>query len=270
MTRSAPDGDPVPVALHVRVWNPGAAQRVLLLHGLGSDGATCWRLAEAVAAAGATAVCPDLRNHGLSPTTSDLRIAAYAADVALLADAWDLVVGHSLGGTVLARLCARPGFARRALLLDPVLWLRDEDREPLRDDLAGEVGGALTRGVLAEQQPGWDDEDRHRKVLASATVSRRTTDLTVDHNDPWDVRDAITSWTSAVHLVAADPDEGALLRPDDLEAARSAHPGVTTTTLAGAGHSLHRDDPAAVVELLRAALPAPIASRDPAEDGRER
>lgn len=246
----APTGDPTPVALHVRVWNPGAARRVLVVHGLGSDGGTCWRLAEAVAAAGATAVVPDLRGHGLSPTTLDHRVTAYAADVALLADAWDLVVGHSLGGSVLAELCARPGFARRGLLLDPVLWLRDEGRQPLRDGLAGEVGGALTHERLAEQQPGWGTEDRHRKVLAAATVSRRTTDRTVDHNDPWDVRGSIPRWTCPVHLVAADPDQGALLRPSDVVAAQAAHPGVTTTTVRGAGHSLHRDEPAAVVALL--------------------
>ena len=202
---TVPTGEPTPVALHVRVWNPGAARRALVLHGLGSDGGTCWRLAEAVAAAGATAVVPDLRGHGLSPTTLDHRITAYAADVALLADAWDLVVGHSLGGSVLAELCARPGFARRALLLDPVLWLREDGRQPLRDALATEVGGVLTHERLAAQSPHWHPEDRHRKVLAAATVSRRTTDATVEHNDPWDVRHFVPDWTCPVHLVAADP-----------------------------------------------------------------
>lgn len=249
-----PTGEPTPVALHVRVWNPGAPRRVLLLHGLGSDGGTCWRLAEAVAARGATAVVPDLRGHGLSPTTLDHRITAYAADVALLSDAWDLAVGHSLGGSVLAELCARPGFARRALLLDPVLWLRDEDREPLRRDLAAEVGGVLTHAGLAVSEPGWGEEDRHRKVLAAATVSRRTTDLTVDHNDPWDVRDHIPAWTCPVHLVAADPERGALLRPADVAGAQADHPGVATTTIRGAGHSVHRDEPDTVVDLLTEAL----------------
>lgn len=252
----APTGDPTPVALHVRVWNPGAARRVLLLHGLGSDSGTCWRLAEAVAAAGATAVAPDLRNHGQSPTTLDHRITAYAADVALLADAWDLVVGHSLGGSVLAELCARPGFARRAILLDPVLWLRDEDREQLKLDLAAEVGGVLTHDDLAASNPAWGGEDRHRKVLAAATVSRRTTDLTVDHNDPWDVRGSAADWACPVHLVAADPDQGALLHPADVTDAQAAHPGVTTTTVRGAGHSVHRDEPQAVVELVAGALGA--------------
>ena len=251
---ATPTGDPTPVALHVRVWNPGAARRVLLLHGLGSDSGTCWRLAEAVAATGATAVAPDLRGHGLSPTTLDHRITAYAADVALLADAWDLVVGHSLGGSVLAELCARPGFARQALLLDPVLWLRPGEREQLRTDLAGEVGGVLTPDALASSNPGWGEEDRHRKVLAAATVSRRTTDLTVDHNDPWDVRGFAREWACRVHLVAADPDHGALLRPADIADAQAAHPGVSATTIRGAGHSLHRDEPAVVIELLAAAL----------------
>ncbi len=254
--RAAPDGDPTPVALHVRVWNPGATRRVLLLHGLGSDGGTCWRLAEAVVAAGATAVVPDLRGHGLSPTTLDHRIGAYAADVALLADAWDLVIGHSLGGSVLAELCARPGFARRGLLLDPVLWLREDQRDQLKADLAGEVGGVLTGDRLAAEQPGWSAEDRHRKVLAAATVSRRTTDLTVDHNDPWDLRRFVGDWVCPVHLVAADPDLGALLQPADVAEAQAVHPGVTTTTVTGAGHSLHRDQPAVAAGLVEAALTA--------------
>ena len=249
-----PTGDPTPVALHVRVWNPGAARRVLVLHGLGSDGGTCWRLAEAVAAAGATAVVPDLRGHGLSPVTLDHRITAYAADVALLADAWDLVVGHSLGGSVLAELCARPGFARRGLLMDPVLLLHDEDRQPLRDGGHAEVGGVLTHEQLAAQQPGWSVEDRHRKVLAAATVSTRTTDLTCDHNDPWDVRGFIADWVCPVRLVVADPARGSLCRPEDVAAATAVHPGVTSTTISGAGHSLHRDEPAMVVAQLTDAL----------------
>jgi len=250
------DGTPdvLPVALHVRVWNPGAARRVLVLHGLGSDGGTCWRLAEAVAAAGATAVVPDLRGHGLSPATLDLRIAAYAEDVALLSDAWDLVIGHSLGGAILAQLCARPGFARRALLLDPVLWLRPEGREPLRDALRSEVGGALTHELLAQRQPAWSPEDRHRKVLASALVSQRTTDATVDQNNPWDVREHIERWACPIRLVAADPAEGALLRPDDVAAAHAAHPGVRATVLDGAGHSVHRDQPEQVAALVAAEL----------------
>ena len=47
-----------------------------------------------------------------------------------------------------------------------------------------------------------------------------------------------------------------MLHPADIAGAQAAHPGVTTTTVKGAGHSLHRDEPDAVAELLRAALDA--------------
>jgi pimeloyl-ACP methyl ester carboxylesterase len=254
-----PTGAPSPVMLHVRVYNPGADRRVLLLHGLGSDGTTCWRLAEEVAAAGMTAVVPDLRNHGLSPTTHDHRIVAYASDVALLSDRWDLVVGHSLGGAVLATLCADPGFAGRALLLDPVLQLAGPGHDELRAALASEVGGRLTHAALATAHPGWPEEDRHRKLLASAMVSRRSTDATMDHNDPWDVIDSIERWACPVHLVAADPERGALLAPEHVARAL-ARPGVRATTITGAGHSVHRDDPSAVVALMRDALAAVVAA----------
>ncbi len=70
------------------------------------------------------------------------------------------------------------------------------------------------------------------------------------------MRDLVSDWACRVHLVDADPDQGALLQPADVAAAEAAHPGVATTTIRGAGHSLHRDEPEAVAELLAAALGA--------------
>lgn len=249
-----PVGEPSSVALHVRVWNPGAARRVLVVHGVGSDGGTMWRIAEEVAAAGATAVAPDLRNHGLSPTTRDLRLVAHAADVAELADAWDLVVGHSLGGAVLAVLCARPGFARRALLLDPVLRLADDDRGPLRDRLRVEAGGNLTPHQLALESPQWSLEDRHRKVLAGMYVSTRTTDLTCDQNDPWDVTAAARDWTCPVTVLGADPAVGTLLPVALREELATVAASSVWRTVEGTGHSVHRDDPEAVCAVVRELL----------------
>jgi len=96
-----------------------------------------------------------------------------------------------------------------------------------------------------------------RKVLASHLVLPRTVAVTFDHDDPWDVlthADADAErWRCPVHLVAADPDHGALLPPDQV-AALTAHDGVTATTIAGAGHSVHRDDPEATVATVLACL----------------
>ena len=242
------------VRLHTEVHNPAARRRALVLHGLGSDGPTTWRLADALAGAGHEVTVPDLRGHGRSPVTDHLGIDGYAADVALLGEGWDVVVGHSLGGGVLAVLCARAGFAERGVLLDPALRLPSgPQRDELRTQMVAEVGGTLSDVALAAAQPRWDAADVRRKVLASQLVLPRTVAATFDHNDPWDVLEHAEQWRCPVHLVAADPDHGALLPPDQV-AALTSRDGVTATTIIGAGHSVHRDDPGAAVAAVLAQL----------------
>jgi len=196
-----------PVRLNTHLWNPGGpAGRALLLHGLGSDGTTMWRLASHLADRGYLVAAPDLRSHGGSPSAADHRLGALTEDVAILGAAWDLVVGHSLGGAVAASLLARDDVeVSAALLVDPVLELADGSREPL------------------------------------------------DHNPSWDLSLLRTAWRSRVHLLAADPARGALLGSATLD---HLVDGVRTTgeTVAGAGHSVHRDDPAAVLAAIDALL----------------
>ncbi|WP_299052758.1 alpha/beta fold hydrolase [uncultured Nocardioides sp.] len=99
----------------------GAGGRhVALVHGLGADG-DLWRgLVERVVAAGGTTVTTvDLRGHGLSDRATDHTLDAFAGDlVDTLPTGLDLVVGHSLGGSVLERAVARLAPAE-ALYLDP-------------------------------------------------------------------------------------------------------------------------------------------------------
>src|SRR3954452_21787967 len=94
---------PAPVSLPRISWgSPDSPRRDLLVHGLGSSGALMWRFGVALADAGWRADAVDLRGHGTAPRTLDYSIRAYAADLLAArpggADAWDLVVGHSLGG----------------------------------------------------------------------------------------------------------------------------------------------------------------------------
>ena len=84
------------------------------------DGALWRGLIERVVAAGGTTVTTvDLRGHGASERADDYSIGAFADDlVETLPTGLDLVVGHSLGGTVLERAVARLAPAH-ALYLDP-------------------------------------------------------------------------------------------------------------------------------------------------------
>jgi pimeloyl-ACP methyl ester carboxylesterase len=95
-------------------------RQVALVHGLGADGALWRGLTERiVAAGGVTVTTVDLRGHGASDRAGDYGIAAFADDlVETLPTGLDLVVGHSLGGSVLERAVARLA-PSRALYLDP-------------------------------------------------------------------------------------------------------------------------------------------------------
>ena len=94
--------------------------RVALVHGLGADGAT-WRgiTERLVAAGGVTVTTVDLRGHGESDRADDYSVRAFADDlVETLPAGLDLVVGHSLGGSVLERAVARLA-PSHAVYLDP-------------------------------------------------------------------------------------------------------------------------------------------------------
>ena len=95
-------------------------RRIALVHGLGADGGL-WRAVteRIVAAGGATVTTVDLRGHGASDRADDYGLDAFAGDlVQTLPTGLDLVVGHSLGGSVLERAVGRLAPAH-ALYLDP-------------------------------------------------------------------------------------------------------------------------------------------------------
>jgi pimeloyl-ACP methyl ester carboxylesterase len=246
-----------PVRLSTHVWNPsGRVGQALLLHGLGSDGATMWRLASHLADRGFLVAAPDLRSHGGSPTAEDHRVVALTEDVASLGAGWDLVVGHSLGGAVAAQLLAREDVeVGAAVLLDPVLVLDPVERERLRTELRRDVG-ILDPVQVAARNPRWDAADVERKVMAASRCSADVVDRVLDHNPSWDLAALRRAWRARVHLLAADPQVGALLSSATL--ATLVDGGrITGATLAGAGHALHRDDPIAVLAAIDAFLEAP-------------
>lgn len=232
-----------PVRLQTHVWNPLGDRRALLLHGLTSDGACWWRLASELADQGWMVLAPDLRGHGRSPAASAYDLPTLAADVELLGNGWQLVVGHSLGGAIAAHLLARAQDITAAVLLDPVLHLPAATRDALRDDLRWEAG-TVTAARVREQNPSWDERDVQRKVLAAALCTPDVVESVVAHNDPWDLTDLVGEWHARVHLVAADPRRGGLLDP--ALADRLADGQRITAEAVACGHSIQREAPDAV------------------------
>lgn len=94
--------------------------KIALVHGLGVDGTTWEPFAdELLAHVDATVICPDLRGHGASDRADTYSVDTFADDlVETLPQGLDIVMGHSLGGSVVERAVPRLG-ARRAIYLDP-------------------------------------------------------------------------------------------------------------------------------------------------------
>lgn len=95
-------------------------RRVGLVHGLGADGTTWKPLIDRMMASGRyTVTTVDLRGHGLSDRADSYRLNEMADDlVETLPAGLGSVVGHSLGGAVLARAVAQLS-PDRAIYLDP-------------------------------------------------------------------------------------------------------------------------------------------------------
>ena len=110
--------------LATRAYGDGP-RRIALVHGLSADGALWRGLTERiVAAGGSTVTTVDLRGHGASDRSDVYTVDAFADDlVETLPAGLDLVVGHSLGGSVLERAVARLAPAH-ALYLDPGFRLK--------------------------------------------------------------------------------------------------------------------------------------------------
>ncbi|QHC58060.1 alpha/beta hydrolase [Rathayibacter sp. VKM Ac-2760] len=224
----------------------------LLLHGLGGASATWWRVAEALMAAGWSVTAPDLRGHGAGPRGGSSRHDDYADDVLALRGpgAWDLVVGHSLGGAVAVRAAARDtGWARRLVLLDPVLRLEEAERAEVR---VGELAAlSVVPEELAAAEPGWDERDRAEKLRAAHAADPAAVAATIDDNDPWDLLADVPALQAPVLMLGGDPAVFTMLPPSLAALVLRANPRVRYAVVAGAGHSPHRDRPAETLAMLR-------------------
>lgn len=249
---------PTPVTLPRAAWGRAdAPRRALLVHGLGSTGALMWRFATTLADAGWHVTAVDLRGHGTAPRALDYRLAAYAGD--LLATrpnsggAWDLVVGHSLGGaTATVASAADPEWARRLVLIDPGIALTDAQLFCVREGQERALRDPSRQAVRA-QHPTWHEQDIELKAIAALQVSRFAIEQTGEQNDPWDVRPEAARLSVPTHVIASDPAVDSIFTGAIADEVL-ANPAITMSVIAGAGHSPHRDKPDATMAQLLAVL----------------
>jgi len=234
--------------LPTTTWGDTAsARRALLVHGLTSSGATWWRVGEALAADGWHVTAVDLRGNGDAPTAESYRFAEYAAD--LPGDAWNLLVGHSLGGAVAVLAALRPGFANRVVLLDPALELPSADLDGLLEGELAEL--ELDERGFRALRPTWHPLDIRHKATATAKATARMVERTIADNTPWSVLDDARGLAVPTLVAGGDDAVYSMLPTASALALAAANPLVDYRVIAGSGHSPHRDRPDETLALLR-------------------
>jgi pimeloyl-ACP methyl ester carboxylesterase len=225
--------------LHVREWGEGS-DTVLLLHGLSSSGATWSAVASRLACLGYRVLAPDLRGHGESPR-GGYSVAEWADDVVESIPAPPTVaIGHSLGGTVLARAASRlePG---RAVYVDPGWVVPGGRHAAIREALAVEKD--LDAQALALRNPGWPSAELESTLEQVARWDIATLDGLLDGKD-FDYTPPAPQVRSLIILPSTEP----LVSEHDQYRLRRA--GFEIRKVAGVGHSVFRDDLDAFVAAL--------------------
>ncbi|MCC4906693.1 alpha/beta fold hydrolase [Microbacterium sp. cx-59] len=250
---------PASVVLPRLAWgSPAADRHALLIHGLGSSAALMWRYGTALAEDGWYAVAVDLRGHAQAPRALDYSIAAYAADVAATTsertNPWDLVIGHSLGGAAAVRASAdHPDWTARLILVDPALHLLPADREIVRNSQEAAFADPTPEAVRA-QHPRWHPQDIELKATAAQQASVWAVEQTSEQNPQWDERDAAARLAVPTHVLGSDPAVYSIFTGGTAAEVLASNDRITMSIVEKAGHSPHRDRPAATVAALRKAL----------------
>lgn len=217
--------------LHTQTWGEG--ERIaLLVHGIMADHRTWRRVGPALADRGYHVIAVDLRGHGASGR-GEYSPALFADDlVETLPPGAELAVGHSLGALTLSLAVDRLR-PRRAVFSDPA-WHLAASPEGFGPELLAEFKMAPRERIQA-MNPRWEeaDVDIERATLA---VWDEATALSLVPLRGADLMPAAPVVPSLVQL--ADPST--LVSPERAAVLKSR--GFEVRSVAGAGHTIHRDD----------------------------
>ena len=135
--------------LHTYEWGDPESPPVVCLHGVSGHGLRFRKLAQERLASRFHVVAADLRGHGHSTWDGPWDIATHVADLVETFGEPAYWIGHSFGGRLTMQVAAvRPELVRRAVLLDPAIFLppphsHQLSEEARREESYGSVDEAI-------------------------------------------------------------------------------------------------------------------------------
>ena len=217
--------------LHTRTWGEGDRLAVLN-HGIMADHRTWRRVGPALADRGYRVIAVDLRGHGAGGR-GPYGLELFADDVVeTLPRGAEPAIGHSLGGLTLSPAVDRLK-PRRAVYSDPA-WHLASPEPGFGPEVFARFKSAGKEQIRA-MNPRWEEADVEVEA-ATLAVWDEATALSLAPLQGRDLLPAAPAVPSLVQL--ADPSF--LISRE--RAALLTERGFEVRSVAGAGHTIHRDD----------------------------
>lgn len=252
------------------VQQMGAGEALLLLHGTGAA-THSWRGLAPILAQQFTVIAPDLPGHGFtqSPPAHRLSLPGMASDVGQLLHKLGvkprIVVGHSAGAAILARMCLNGKIAPRLLVslngaFMPFGGVANRLISPLTQLL---VKNPLVPRAFAWQASNVGAVERLIQNTGSTIDARGIALYRKLVRSPAHVAAALrmmANWrlepllhdlprlTTTLLLVAADNDRS--ISPDVARQVREVYPQALIERLPGLGHLAHEEQPRLIADLI--------------------
>ena len=252
---------------HVQILGQGPT--LLLLHGTGAS-THSWRDLAPLLAKRWRVIMPDLPGHGFTDPMKprDLSLPGMARALGSLLRACaplpEIVVGHSAGAAILAKLCIDGVIAPRLLVSLNGAWLPFAG---LAGQLFPPIARLLFLNSFAPRLFAWS-ADRHATARLirgmGSSIDPRGLDLyarlfanpahvagALGMMANWDLETFRREWpklTTPVALVVAGGDKA--VPPDAARTVAAALPSATIYPLQGLGHLAHEERPVLVAELI--------------------
>lgn len=135
--------------LHLQEWGDRGAPPVVCLHGVTGHGGRFRKLAEERLAGRFRVLAPDLRGHGRSTWDEPWDLDTHIADLLETFDEPAAWIGHSFGGRLVMQVAAaRPELVRRAVLLDPAIFIPPLLARDLAEDARQEMSFASVEEAI--------------------------------------------------------------------------------------------------------------------------
>lgn len=236
---------------------------LFLLHGFLGSGSN-WRSIARQLESSHIPVCPDARNHGRSPHSAEMSYPLMASDLFDTADAlgWDefSLLGHSMGGkTAMEAALSRPDRISRLIVVD----IAPKKYPPAM--------GSYLEGLVSLDLASISTRGQAMDALAEAVPDRlvrgfflKNLERTGDHHFRWRLnlpaihKNYPRIWEGiAPGRVYNGPvlfirgEKSNYLQPQDEDSIRELFPRAEFTTIPGAGHWVHMDQPESLVKAVK-------------------